>query len=49
MGIENRCKGMITVMDVRFKLGCKRTENMKGRINGMWFCRFKIFGAKKVR
>ena len=30
------------MMDVRFKLGCERSESMQGRLDGMWVCRFKI-------
>lgn len=39
------------MMDVRFKLGCKKIESMKARINGICFCGFKKFrmGDKKER
>ena len=28
-------KGVIIMMDVRFKLGCERSESMRGRPDGM--------------
>ena len=34
-GKEMQSKGVIIMMDVRFKLGCERSESMRGRPDGM--------------
>lgn len=31
------------MMGMKLEVGCDGTEGMMGRVNGMWFCRFKIF------
>lgn len=48
-GIEHKWKVVIEMMDMTFKLGCKKIESMNGRINGIWFCGSKIFGMREPK
>lgn len=47
--MENKCKGVVRMMDTTFKLGCKTVESMKGGMNVIRFSGSRIFRMGELK